>query len=86
RGDAETRRQIFIYSLVLSAATLALYAPLHALGAVYALSAVALDTVFVGLAWAVLVLRRPGLEMALFGYSILYLGLLFTAMVIDRLI
>ncbi|HET7264913.1 MAG TPA: heme o synthase [bacterium] len=86
RGDAETRRQIFIYSLVLSAATLALWVPLHALGLVYAVSAVALDAVFVGLAWAVLALRRPGLEMALFGYSILYLGLLFTAMVIDRLI
>ena len=86
RGDAETRRQIFIYSLVLSAATLSLWVPLHALGPVYTLAAVALDAVFVGLAWAVLVLRRPGLEMALFGYSILYLGLLFTAMVIDRLI
>ena len=86
RGDAETRRQIFIYSLVLTAATLALYVPLHALGPVYALAAVALDAVFVGLAWAVLAVRRPGLEMTLFGYSILYLGLLFTAMVIDRLV
>jgi len=86
RGEAETRRQIFIYSLVLAAATLALYVPLHALGPVYAVAAVALDAVFVGLAWAVLVVRRPGLEMALFGYSILYLGLLFTAMVVDRLV
>jgi len=86
RGDAETRRQIFIYSIVLGAATFALYLPLHALGPAYAVAALALDAVFVGLAWAVLVLRRPGLEMALFGYSILYLGLLFTAMVVDRLL
>jgi protoheme IX farnesyltransferase len=86
RGDAATRRQIFLYSLVLSGATLALYVPLHALGAVYALAAAALDAVFVGLAWAVLRARRPGLEMALFGYSILYLGLVFTAMVVDRLL
>jgi protoheme IX farnesyltransferase len=86
RGGAETRRQIFMYSLVLSAATLALYVPLHALGPVYAGTAAALDAVFVGLAWTMLVRRRPGLEMALFGYSILYLGLLFTAMVVDRLI
>jgi heme o synthase len=86
RGDAETRRQIFLYSLVLTAATLALYVPLHTLGPVYAIAAAALDAVFVGLAWAVLTVRRPGLEMALFGYSILYLGLLFTAMVVDRLI
>jgi protoheme IX farnesyltransferase len=86
RGDAETRRQIFLYSLVLTAATLALYVPLHTLGPVYAIAAAVLDAVFVGLAWAVLTVRRPGLEMALFGYSILYLGLLFTAMVVDRLI
>ncbi|HLW48362.1 MAG TPA: heme o synthase [bacterium] len=86
RGEGETRRQIFLYSLVLTAATLALYVPLHTLGPVYAVAAAALDAVFVGLAWAVLTVRRPGLEMALFGYSILYLGLLFTAMVIDRLL
>jgi heme o synthase len=86
KGEAETRRQIFVYSLVLAAATLALYAPFHTLGPVYAVAAAALDAVFVGLAWAVLTRRRPKLEMALFGYSILYLGLLFTAMVVDRLI
>jgi len=86
RGDAETRRQIFLYSIVLSAATLALYVPLHALGLVYAIAAAVLDAVFVALAWGVLAVRRPALEMALFGYSILYLGLLFTAMVVDRLI
>jgi len=71
---------------VWQAATLALYVPLHALGPVYAVAAVALDAVFVGLAWAVLVVRRPGLEIALFGCAILYLGLLFTAMVVDRLV
>jgi protoheme IX farnesyltransferase len=86
RGEAETRRQILAYAVVLSAATLALYIPLHTLGAVYAAAAAVLDAVFVGLAWAVLTRRRPGLEMALFGYSILYLGLLFTAMVVDRLL
>ena len=86
RGERETRRQIFLYSLVLTAATLALYVPLHALGPIYAAAAAVLDAVFVALAWAVLAGRRPGLEMALFGYSILYLGLLFTAMVIDKLV
>ncbi|HEX4835324.1 MAG TPA: heme o synthase, partial [bacterium] len=84
RGDQETRRQIFIYALALTAATLLLYAPLHALGIVYLAAAVLLDGLFVFLAWAVLVKRSPRAEMALFGYSILYLALLFGAMVVDR--
>ncbi len=86
RGDRETRWQIFIYSLVLTAATLVLYTPLHTLGAVYLVSAVVLNGIFVLLAGAVLRARWPHAEMALFGYSILYLGLLFIAMVVDRLI
>jgi heme o synthase len=84
RGDQETRRQIFEYSLVLSAATLLLYIPFHVLGVIYLVSAVLLDGVFVSFAWAVLK-KRHRAEGALFGYSILYLGLLFAAMVVDRL-
>jgi protoheme IX farnesyltransferase len=85
RGDAETRRQIFLYSLVLSAATLVLYAPLRALGPIYLVAALILDAGFVLLAWAVLTRRSPRAEMALFGYSLLYLALLFVAMVVDRI-
>ncbi len=86
RGASETRRQIFIYALALTAATLLLYAPLHALGIVYLAAAVLLDGLFVFLAWAVLTKRSSRAEMTLFGYSILYLALLFGAMVVDRLI
>ena len=86
RGDAETRRQIFLYSLVLSAATLVLYAPLRALGPIYLVAALILDAGFVLLAWAVLTRRSPRAEMALFGYSLLYLALLFVAMVVDRIV
>ncbi len=86
RGDRETRWQIFAYSLVLSATTLLLYAPLHTLGTVYLFSAGLLDSIFVLLAWAALRKQWPNAEIALFGYSILYLGLLFVAMVVDRLI
>jgi len=86
RGDRETRWQIFAYSLVLSATTLLLYAPLHTLGTVYLVCAGLLDSIFVLLAWAALRKQWPHAEMALFGYSILYLGLLFVAMVVDRLI
>ncbi len=86
RGERETRWQIFAYALVLSAVTLLLYAPLHVLGTAYLASAALLDAVFVLLAWGVLRGRRPNIEMALFGYSILYLALLFAAMVVDRFI
>lgn len=86
RGDRETRRQIFAYALALTAATLLLYAPFHTLGIVYLVAAVLLNGLFIFLAWTVLTARNPRAEMSLFGYSILYLGLLFAAMVVDRLI
>ncbi len=86
RGEAETRRQIFLYSLALSVATLVLYLPMRALGPLYLVSAVLLDAVFVLLAWAVLTKRSPKAEMGLFGYSLLYLALLFVAMVVDRIV
>ena len=84
RGGAETRRQIFGYTLALAAMTLLLYAPLHVLGVTYLIAALILDGVFVGLAWTVL-RGRPHMDAALFAYSIVYLALLFSAMAIDRL-
>jgi len=86
RGKEETRRQIFLYSLALSAASLVLYVPLRTLGPLYFVSALVLDAIFVLLAWAVRRNRGPRAEMGLFGYSLLYLTLLFSAMVIDRLV
>jgi protoheme IX farnesyltransferase len=86
RGEQETRRQIFLYSLALSAATLALYVPLRTLGPLYLGLTLVLDAVFVLLAWAVLTKRSPRADMSLFGYSLLYLALLFGAMVADRLV
>jgi protoheme IX farnesyltransferase len=66
--------------------TLLLYAPLHVLGPFYLVAAVLLDGVFVFLAWAVLTRRTPHAEAMLFGYSILYLALLFVVMAVDRLV
>jgi heme o synthase len=87
-GMAATRRQIFIYSLVLAAAAVAPWL-LGLTGAIYGLAAAALSTVFVGLAAAVAVNRADepsGMraERRLFGYSILYLFALFAALVADR--
>jgi len=86
RGDAETRRQILVYSALLTATTLAMFYPLRVLGGLYFAAAVALDAVFVALSVAVAIDRSPRAAPALFGYSILYLALLFGAMVADRLI
>ena len=86
RGARETRNQILRYSLVLSVVTLTLFFPLHTLGGMYLAAALILDGIFVALALAVWRNRIPAAAPALFGYSILYLGLLFGAMVLDRLI
>ncbi len=86
RGEGETRRQILVYSALLTVMTLAMFYPLHVLGGLYFAAALALDAVFVALSVAVAIGRSPRAAPALFGYSILYLGLLFGAMVADRLI
>lgn len=89
-GHAATRRQVHIYSWLLLAASVAPWA-LGLTGAIYGVSAAALGILFVGLALAVARNRatEPA-EMApekrLFGYSVLYLFALFTALVADRLV
>jgi protoheme IX farnesyltransferase len=86
RGAAATRRQILLYSVVLAVTTLLLYAPLHTCGTVYLAAALVLNGLFVALAVSVARGRAGWAPPALFGYSIIYLALLFGAMVVDRLI
>ena len=83
RGDAETKKQILIYSAALTAVTLALV-PLHLMGVVYLACALALDAMF--LAFAVWVARTGSRrsEGLMYRFSMLYLALLFVAMVVDR--
>jgi heme o synthase len=83
-GEAVTRRQILIYSLVLVASTLAV-APLSGLGPLYTVSAAVLGAVFV--AGAERLRRAPSVAAAqgLFRYSIAYLFLLFLMMSVDVL-
>lgn len=84
-GVRETRWQIFLYTLVMLVATVALF-PIQESGLFYLVSAVLLGGVFLWDAWRVY--RRGSDEDAkkLFGYSILYLFLLFTALSVDALI
>ncbi|MGH2760178.1 MAG: heme o synthase, partial [Actinomycetota bacterium] len=85
RGDRSTTAQILAYALVLVAATLFL-SPVGGLGALYALSAALLGGGFI---YRAVQLRwEPSGETALklFRYSVSYLGLLFVAIAVDRLV
>jgi heme o synthase len=85
RGEDETRRQIFLYSLVLFGATLVLV-PAASMGPVYTAAAVGLGGVFVYR--ALRLWRRPTRDRswALFTYSIVYLAALFGAVALDALV
>jgi protoheme IX farnesyltransferase len=81
-GEVETRRQIVLYTTLLFVLTL-LPVAFGFFGAIYAAAAVALGGVF--LAYAVRLQRRADRASALrtYLYSLLYLALLFGAMVLD---
>jgi protoheme IX farnesyltransferase len=85
RGEAATRRQIVVYSVILVAFTLAPVAT-GFLGAVYGVVAAALGIGFAGL--AVRLLRHPARARALRLYlsSLAYLALVFCAMAVDAVL
>jgi protoheme IX farnesyltransferase len=82
RGETETRRQIWLWTLVMVAVTL-LPVVSGAAGAVYFGSALALGAVFAYCAR--MLLRRGGAlwARATFHYSLLYLALIFVAFAVD---
>ena len=83
RGEEETRRQIFIYSLVLVAVTLLLYVTGGA-GVVYLAAALVLGGGLIRMAFQLLRAKDAFPVMKLFSYSITYLALLFGAMLLDQ--
>jgi protoheme IX farnesyltransferase len=85
KGERATTWNILIYTLVLFAITLLLF-PVARMGAIYLVACVGLGVAFV--VKAVKLWRRtsPALAMGLFKFSISYLGLLFAAVMVDRLI
>ncbi len=82
RGEHETRRQIVLYALLLYAVTQLPFCA-GGLGGIYLVSSVALGLVFV--AGTVVLYRRADRRTALrlYLFSMLYLALLFAAMVAD---
>ena len=85
RGEQETNRQIVLYSVVLGAASIALV-PVAGMGLLYLASALALSAGFVALAVRLWRDPHPRASRALFLYSLLYLGVLFIAVALDRLV
>jgi protoheme IX farnesyltransferase len=84
-GEETTRKQILVYAVLTVLATLA-FVPLGVLGLVYGAAALALGGWFVYLAAKLVVRKDNKTAYGLFAYSIVYLGLLFAAMVADRLV
>ena len=84
-GEAETRRHILLYTLLVVALSL-LLTPARVAGLLYLGSAAVLGAGFI--ACAVLLLRSDANRVAwrLYKYSSLYLALIFVALVVDRLV
>lgn len=85
-GDAPTAKQIWVYTLLLVPVTLLMVYPLHTLGTIYTVVALALGAVFIAKAWSLL--QAPSdqqLARSLFKYSILYMMLLSAGMAVDSL-
>ncbi|RIK37182.1 MAG: protoheme IX farnesyltransferase [Chloroflexi bacterium] len=85
RGDAETRKQILLYSVVMVIASL-LFVPFGAAGPLYFVVAGALGGWFIYRAALLYRSHTDHDARKLFFYSIQYLGLVFLALVLDRLI
>ncbi len=83
-GEKETVRQIWIYTLIVVPFTFVLVYPLGVSGIIYSLFALVLGAIFIKKAWELK--QDPEdkpLAKSLFKYSILYMMLLCTGMVVD---
>ena len=84
-GEAETRRQIMIYAVIL--APLAVSPAMIGMASLgYGILAGALGINFVRLSWVLYHRPDEAASKRLFAFSILYLFLLFLALVVDHLV
>ena len=81
-GVDVTKKSILLYTVLMLALT-TMFALTGAVGLVYLLSSAVLGVLFIYYAWRLI--RRPGIEGAkpLYLYSLLYLGVLFLAIIAD---
>ncbi len=85
KGEAETRRQILLYSVIVMAVTLILFA-MGAMGYLYLVGAVALGGGLIYLAIRLWRDQSKKWARTLFWYSNMYLAAIFAIMVLDRVI
>jgi protoheme IX farnesyltransferase len=82
-GAEFTRLHVFLYTLVLSAGSLLPFVQGMS-GVLYLIAAVLLNAVFVGHAWALWRRYSDALARRTFRFSIVYLSLLFAALLVDH--
>ena len=82
-GEASTHRAILMYTLILTMLTMLLYTASDTLGLAYLITAAALGVFFI--AYAVQLFKKVGPRAAapIYKYSLLYLAVLFVAIMID---
>jgi heme o synthase len=83
-GERETRRQILIYTVLLAPVALSPWA-LGFAGTLYGVVAAVLSVVFIAGAWRLWADAREVTARRLFAFSIVYLFVLFLALIVDRL-
>ncbi len=84
-GERETKKQILLYSLMLVAVTLVLFA-MQAMGTLYLIGALALGGIFIYMAIRLWLDTTRKWARTIFWYSNCYLTLIFAVMVLDRVI
>jgi protoheme IX farnesyltransferase len=84
-GSAETKRQILLYTILMLALTI-MPTPLQMFGIPYLLMAIGLGAIFLRYVIRLLRLDTTAAAWGLYKFSLLYLALLFVAMVIDRVV
>ncbi len=82
KGEAETRRQILIYTFVMVAVTIGPFAT-GLLGGFYLASALVLGGIFIAFSTGLYRNPAPALNLRTYLYSLAYLALLFVAMAVD---
>ncbi len=84
-GEHETRKQIFLYSLMLLAVTFVLFLT-HTMGYIYLVSATILGGILLYMAVKLMVDHTKDWARTIFWYSNCYLAAIFAVMVVDRVI
>ena len=82
-GQKFTRLNVLLYTVLLVAVTMLPYL-IHMSGLIYLVSAIVLGAVFLGYAWRLWRAYSDALAKKTFGFSILYLTLLFAALLVDH--